>query len=122
MPDPIALLKQYIDEGKSLAEAKQLVHDQLPLEERAAAEELWAQFDEDYTVALRSEMWQQPDGSFRWELRHPASGLKTRGRAATVEEGYARMDEVARQWFGEPEKSDLLLTPHFDNDTGPADN
>lgn len=77
-------------------------------------------------IPVRSEVWEQPNGSFRWRLWLPGTDLSTRGSSPNLGAVYTRMDQVLKEWAAEHlgieiDDEVLVLRPHFDGDTGPED-
>ena len=114
-------IRSLIDDGKTFAEVREILDPELTDEQRAAFDDLESM---GLVVGLRSDVWEQPDGKYRWELRYPPAGLSTRGRANTVAGAYVRMDDVAREWFDAADDyaGITVLRALFDSDTGPVEN
>lgn len=56
------------------------------------------------TPIVRSDVWSKP-GRYDFELRHPATGRREWGTAATLPAAYEAMENILRGWF--PNESNL---------------
>lgn len=77
------------------------------------------------TLFIKSDMWEQRDGSIDWEVTHPASGWSAFGRAPSIDGAFQAMsDKVTRalndSGFDLSKDAEQIRLIQFDTDTGPG--